>query len=102
MDIRKALIAFLVIMVCSFVSTSVYAQKDSSYKIGFVDLEDPPNIKTTYTYDPTTGNYLEVITIGDKPIGSPRVLTFMEYMKAKEKQDRENLLPQKRAMQTTM
>ena len=52
-----------------------------------IDLKDPPNIKTTYQYDPTTGNYLEIITVGEKPLGSPRVLTPLEYSKAKERQD---------------
>ncbi|MDC1395654.1 hypothetical protein N8368_04010, partial [Bacteroidia bacterium] len=70
-------------------SSSTYAQKDSSSKRGLIDLEDPPNIKTEYKYDPSTGNYLEIIKIGDQPIGSPRVLTLAEYMRSKEKRDRE-------------
>ena len=89
MNLGKALIAFLVILVCSFGDASVYGQTDSSSSDGFVDLKDPPNIKTTYKYDPNTGNYLEIITIGGRPLGSPRVLTFDQYQRAKEIQDRE-------------
>jgi len=89
MNAKRALGAFLIMVVCSFLSSSTYAQKDSSSKRGLIDLEDPPNIKTEYKYDPSTGNYLEIIKIGDQPIGSPRVLTLAEYMRSKEKRDRE-------------
>ncbi len=89
MKIRKAGVAFLVMVLCLVTSTTLYAQSDSSGTKGPIKLEDPPNIKTTYKYDPTTGDYLEIITIGGRPIGSPRVLTIKEYIKAKERQDRE-------------
>ena len=32
--------------------------------------------------------YLEILTIGGKPVGSPKVLSLSEYLKAKERQER--------------
>jgi cell surface protein SprA len=58
-------------------------------KTNLIDFKDPPNVKTTYKYDPNTGNYLEIITIGGKQLGSPRVLTMSEYLKERERRDRE-------------
>ncbi|PCJ66796.1 MAG: cell surface protein SprA [Bacteroidetes bacterium] len=102
MKLRRALLAFLVLAVCNVLSVSLFAQTDSSLRYelkdkkpngdapkNLVDLKDPPNIKTIYKYDPTSGSYLEIITIGGKPIGSPRVLTLTEYLRAKERRDRE-------------
>lgn len=59
-------------------------------KRNLVDFKDPPNVQTTYKYDPNTGNYLEIITIGGKPLGSPRVMTMSEYLRARELQERES------------
>lgn len=102
MNVRRAMMAFLIAIVCFPLSTPLLAQQDSAtrYELkdkkpgedkptNLIDLKDPPNIKTEYKYDPSTGNYLEIITIGGKPIGSPRMLTLTEYMRAKEKRDRE-------------
>ncbi len=58
-------------------------------KVNLIDFKDPPNIKTIYKYDPTTGMYLEIITVGGKPIGSPRALTATEYLRARERQARD-------------
>ena len=89
MNVKKAGFAFLMMWVCAL-SNKAFAQQDSATtKSGTIDLADPPNIKTIYTYDAESGDYLQIITIGGRPIGSPKVLTFMEYMRAKEKQDRE-------------
>ena len=103
MNLRRALRAFVVLAMCNFGYSTVYAQQDTSglkYELkdrkpgedpprNLVDLKDPPNIRTIYKYDPSTGNYLEIITIGGKPVGSPKVLTLTEYMRAKERRDRE-------------
>jgi len=101
-NVRRASVAFLIVVACVSLSTPLLAQQDSAtrYELkdqkpgedkptNLIDLKDPPNIRTEYKYDPVTGNYLEVITIGGKSIGSPRVLTLTEYMRAKEKRDRE-------------
>ncbi|MEN8732344.1 MAG: cell surface protein SprA [Bacteroidia bacterium] len=103
MRISRALRASVILAICCFCYGLASAQLDSTKlryelkdkKLGedvrrnLIDFRDPPNIKTEYRYDAETGNYLEVVTVGGKPIGSPRVLTLMEYMRAKEKQDRE-------------
>lgn len=103
MNVRRALGAFVILAVCSLWGNVAYAQQDSSelkYELkdkkpgedpprNLVNLKDPPNIKTVYEYDAKTGNYLEIITVGGKPVGSPRVLTLTEYMRAKERRDRE-------------
>ncbi len=103
MNVGRAFVALLSVAACLCYSTVVYAQQDTTrlkYELkdkkpgedaprNLVDLKDPPNIKTIYEYDDKTGNYLEIITVGGKPIGSPRVLTLTEYIRAKEKRDRE-------------
>ena len=103
MNGRRALAAFSILALCAFLSVNLYAQNDSTlrYKLkdkdpntgespgNLVDFKDPPNVKTIYKYDPETGNYLEIISIGGRPIGSPRVLTLREYTQAKERRDRE-------------
>ena len=98
---QKLLLAFLIQFGLFSVGLKGYAQTDSlRYKLkdnkqyetpktNLIDFKDPPNVKTTYEYDPSTGNYLEVITIGGKPLGSPRVLTMAEYMKERERRDKE-------------
>ena len=90
-NVQRVSVALLIAIVCVSLSTSLLAQQDSAtrYELkdkkpgedkptNLIDLKDPPNIRTEYKYDPATGNYLEVITIGGKSIGSPRVLTLTE------------------------
>ena len=102
MGANKLLLAFLIQTILFSTGFKSFAQTGDSlrYKLkdtkqyetpktNLVDFKDPPNVKTTYEYDPKTGNYLEIITIGGKPLGSPRVLTMAEYMKEREKRDRE-------------
>lgn len=102
MNLHRALGALMVVAVCSFGVKYASAQTDSTLKYqlkdrkpgedvprNLIDFKTPVNIKTIYEYDPDTGNYLEIVTVGGKPLGSPRVLTMMEYLKAKEKRDRE-------------
>ncbi len=102
MGANKLLLAFLIQTILFSTGLKGFAQTGDSlrYKLkdtkqydipktNLVDFKDPPNVKTTYEYDPNTGNYLEIITIGGKPLGSPRVLTMAEYMKEREKRDRE-------------
>ncbi len=96
----KALVAFFIVGFLQFTGVQGYAQSDSlrlklkdnkpheDPKTNLIDFKDPPNIKTTYKYDPETGNYLEIITVGGKQLGSPRVMKMSEYLKAKEEQDR--------------
>ena len=85
-NVHRALIALVILAAYSFGDGTALGQDEPRRTP--IDLKDPPNIKTTYQYDPTTGNYLEIITVGGKPLGSPRVITPMEYSKAKERQDR--------------
>ena len=84
-NVHRVLIALVILAAYSFGSDTALGQDEPRRTP--IDLKDPPNIKTTYQYDPTTGNYLEIITVGEKPLGSPRVLTHLEYSKAKERQD---------------
>ena len=84
----------LFLCVCLFSASSVSAQRDSVGTDGekspiTIDFKDPPNIKTIYNYDAKTGNYLEILTIGGKPVGAPKVLTLGAYLQAKEKQEKE-------------
>ena len=103
MNLSRALRASVVIVVCCIWGSAAIAQQDSSglkYELkdkkpgedaqrNLIDFKTPPNIKTLYQYDAKTGNYLEIITIGGRPVGSPRVLTLTEYMRGKERRDRE-------------
>ena len=87
----------LFLCVCLFSASSVSAQRDSVGTDGekspiTIDFKDPPNIKTIYNYDAKTGNYLEILTIGGKPVGAPKVLTLGAYLQAKEKQEKRSLL----------
>lgn len=93
-NIPRGFKALLLWCVFIFAGLSVNAQTDSTSKFvgektkNNLDFKDPPNIKTYYKYDVKTGNYLEILTIGGKPVGSPKVLSLSEYLKAKERQDR--------------
>ncbi|MDB3869184.1 cell surface protein SprA, partial [Bacteroidia bacterium] len=93
-NIPRGFKALLLWCVFIFAGLSVNAQTDSTSKFvgektkNNLDFKDPPNIKTYYKYDVKTGNYLEILTIGGKQVGSPKVLTLSEYLKAKERQDR--------------
>ncbi|NNJ55029.1 MAG: cell surface protein SprA, partial [Bacteroidia bacterium] len=101
MNAKKVLLAFGLLGMFLFLTFNASAQNDSlkyelkdkkpyeEPKTNLIDFKDPPNIKTEYRYDITTGNYLEIITVGGKPLGAPRVMTLSEYTKAREKQDRE-------------
>ena len=94
-SIPRVFKALLLLCVLILVWLSVSAQTDSTSKSGdertktIIDFKDPPNIKTLYKYDANTGNYLEILTVGGKQVGSPKVLTLGQYLRAKEKQDRE-------------
>jgi len=48
------------------------------------DFKDPSNIKTEVTYNPKDKTYTLQKKIGDTPIGSPRTMTFDEYLKYKQ------------------
>jgi hypothetical protein len=101
-SILRGFKALVLLCVSLLVGLSVSAQTDSTSKPSYertktnIDFKDPPNIKTLYKYDAKTGNYLEILTVGGKQVGSPKVLTLGEYLRAKERQDREALLSQKK------
>ena len=85
----------LIVLLFGVLSLSAQNSTDTSAsKIG-IDLKDPPNIVTTYKYDPTTGKYLEILTVGGRPVGSPRVLTMYEYMQKTSRQEEKNYFRQK-------
>ena len=94
-SIPRGFKALVLLCVSLLVGLSVSAQTDSTSKSSGektksnIDFKDPPNIKTLYKYDAKTGDYLEILTIGGKPVGTPKVLSLGEYLRAKERQDRE-------------
>ncbi|MDG1045887.1 MAG: cell surface protein SprA, partial [Bacteroidia bacterium] len=94
-SIPRGFKALVPLCIFFLVGLSVTAQTDSASKSSDkrtktnIDFKDPPNIKTLYKYDAKTGNYLEILTVGGKQVGSPKVLTLGQYLRAKEKQDRE-------------
>lgn len=55
-------------------------------------LPDPANIKKDVEYDPETGKYLVTEKVGDQNIKEPMYLTYDEYLKYTEKQERNNYL----------
>jgi cell surface protein SprA len=52
-------------------------------------LPDPANVKKDVEYDPTTGKYVVTEKVGDVNIKEPLYLTYDEYLKYTEKQDRD-------------
>ena len=81
-SIPRGFKALVLLYVFFLVGLSVSAQTDSTSKSSDertktnIDFKDPPNIKTLYKYDAKTGNYLEILTVGGKQVGSPKVLTL--------------------------
>ena len=79
-SIPRGFKALVLLCVSLLVGLSVSAQTDSTSKSSGektksnIDFKDPPNIKTLYKYDAKTGDYLEILTIGGKPVGTPKVL----------------------------
>ena len=53
-------------------------------------LSDPSNVKKDVTYDPESGKYLVTEKVGDIDIKPPLYLTYEEYLKYTEKQERNN------------
>ncbi|MCW3125350.1 MAG: hypothetical protein JWO03_1008 [Bacteroidetes bacterium] len=52
-------------------------------------LADPSNVKKDVEYDPTTGKYIVTEKVGDVNIKEPLYLTYDEYLKYTEKQERD-------------
>ena len=52
-------------------------------------LPDPSNIKKDVQYDPATNKYVVTEKVGDVDIKEPLYLTYDEYLKYSEKQDRD-------------
>ena len=52
-------------------------------------LPDPSNIKKEVEYDPSTGKYIITEKVGDVNVKEPVSLTYDEYLKYTEKQDRD-------------
>jgi len=52
-------------------------------------LPDPANIKKDVEYDPTSGKYIVTEKVGDQNIKEPLYLTYDEYLKYTEKQERD-------------
>lgn len=52
-------------------------------------LPDPSNIKKDVEYDPTTGKYVVTEKVGDQNVKEPLYLTYEEYLKYTEKQERD-------------
>lgn len=92
--IARALGLVLCLVISLTSATYSYAQNSDSSTIK-LDFKDPPNVRTVYKYDPNTGNYLEILTVGGKPVGSPRVLTMKEYVLKQAQQEREDYFRQK-------
>ncbi len=53
-------------------------------------LPDPSNIKKDVEYDPVSGKYLVTEKVGDVNIKEPQYLTYDEYLKYTEKQERDD------------
>ncbi len=53
-------------------------------------LKDPANVKQTIEYDPASGQYILSEKIGDQNYRPPTYLTYDEYLKFTEKQERES------------
>ncbi|MFK7810397.1 MAG: cell surface protein SprA [Saprospiraceae bacterium] len=53
------------------------------------DLNDPPVIDKQVEYDPTTGNYIIMEKIGDDYFRTPTYMTFDEYLRYTEEQQRQ-------------
>ncbi|MBS1595466.1 MAG: cell surface protein SprA [Bacteroidetes bacterium] len=51
-------------------------------------LPDPANVKKDVEYDPVTGKYVVTEKVGDVDIKEPMYLTYEEYLKYTEKQER--------------
>lgn len=51
-------------------------------------LPDPSNIKKDVTYDPVSGKYVVTEKVGDMDIKEPQLMTYEEYLKYTEKQER--------------
>jgi cell surface protein SprA len=52
-------------------------------------LPDPSNIKKDVEYDPTSGKYVVTEKVGDQNVKEPLYLTYEEYLKYTEKQERD-------------
>ena len=50
----------------------------------------PSNVERTVEYDPLTGKYLLIERIGDEYYRAPTYMTFEEYLKWREAEDRKN------------
>ena len=53
-------------------------------------LPDPSNVKKDVEYDPTTGKYIVTEKVGDVNVKEPLYLTYEEYLKYTEKQERDD------------
>ncbi|MGE5355337.1 MAG: cell surface protein SprA [Deltaproteobacteria bacterium] len=52
------------------------------------DLKDPSSVEKTVEYDPVSGNYIITEKIGNEYFRSPTYMTFQEYLKWREQQQR--------------
>lgn len=107
MHIKLISKGFLLILFFFMLTSNSFGQDDSlrvklrdnnpnlPSKRPYFDLKTPTNIETIYTFDSKTGKYLEQLTVGGRPVGTPRVLTVQEYSKIREQRDREKYFRQK-------
>lgn len=92
---KRLSVALFVVLLASAFAVGQTTPKDSSSSSNALDFKNPPNIKTIYEYDATTGNYLEILTIGGRPVGSPKVLSMYEYMRKRSREEETNYFRQK-------
>ena len=64
-------------------------------KINQFDLNDPDNVRTDIEYNPEDKTYTFQKKIGDQDFGSPKPMSFKEYLEYQKKQNQQNYFRQK-------
>jgi cell surface protein SprA len=75
---------FLIILFFGFITQAqVNEVEEDTTKTGFskgkIQIKDPKDILSQYTYDPITDKYIYTKTVDDFPINYPTILTSKEY-----------------------
>ena len=70
-------------------------KSDEFNRINQFDLRDPDNVRTDIEYNPEDKTYTFQKKIGDHSFGSPKPMTFQEYLEYQRKKDQQDYFRQK-------
>ena len=87
--------AFLLLSNLAFSQSDSTSKDSSNVEPAQLDLDDPPNVQTIYKYDPVSGMYLKILTVGGRQVGTPIALTFDEYIAERQREEQNDYFRQK-------